>query len=187
MTPAAPASGRSRAAAFLSMVIAVLPAAMAAAAPELPLDSIKLPPGFTISVFAANVPNARAMALSDNGTLFVGSREAGSVYAVRTRDGAAVETATIATGPRHARRRRVPQRSAVRLRSVAHPALRRDRSATSAEPRKPGRRYRPLSHGDAPRLEVHRLRARRQALRARGRAVQRLRARPRPLRQSSCA
>ncbi len=71
---------------------------MAAAAPELPLDSIKLPPGFTISVFAANVPNARAMALSDNGTLFVGSREAGRVYAVRTRDGAAVETATIATG-----------------------------------------------------------------------------------------
>ena len=98
MTPAALASGRSRAAAFLSMVIAVLPAAMAAAAPELPLDSIKLPPGFTISVFAGNVPNARAMALSDNGTLFVGSREAGRVYAVRTRDGAAVETATIATG-----------------------------------------------------------------------------------------
>ena len=48
---------------FCSLVIAVLPAAMAAAAPELPLDSIKLPPGFTISVFAANVPNARAMAL----------------------------------------------------------------------------------------------------------------------------
>jgi len=47
----------------------------------LPLDTIKLPPGFTIEV-VARVPNARAMALSPEGTLFVGSTSAGQVHAV---------------------------------------------------------------------------------------------------------
>ena len=37
------------------------------------LAGVKLPPGFKISVYAANVPSAREMALGDNGTLFVGS------------------------------------------------------------------------------------------------------------------
>src|SRR5204862_2695570 len=49
---------------------------------ELPLDKIKLPSGFHIQVYANGVPNARQMALGANGTLFVGSREAGNVYAV---------------------------------------------------------------------------------------------------------
>ena len=44
----------------------------------LPVDEIKLPPGFTISV-AARVPNARAMTMGPGGTLFVGSTSAGSV------------------------------------------------------------------------------------------------------------
>jgi glucose/arabinose dehydrogenase len=46
------------------------------------LQKIKLPPGFSISVHAENVPNARQMALGSKGTLFVGSRTAGNVYAV---------------------------------------------------------------------------------------------------------
>lgn len=46
------------------------------------LDKIKLPPGFKIEVYANNVPNARQMALGDKGTLFVGSRDAGKVYAI---------------------------------------------------------------------------------------------------------
>jgi len=69
-----------------------------AAAQKLPLDKIKLPPGFEIGVFADNVPNARAMALGDKGTLFVGSMRAGKVYAVRSRDGKAVETLVVASG-----------------------------------------------------------------------------------------
>ena len=69
-----------------------------AAAQKLPLEKIKLPPGFEISVFADNVPNARAMALGDKGTLFVGSMRAGRVYAIRIRDNRAVETLTIASG-----------------------------------------------------------------------------------------
>ncbi len=49
---------------------------------DLPLEKITLPEGFVIEVFAAEVPNARAMALGDRGTLFVGSRREGKVYAV---------------------------------------------------------------------------------------------------------
>lgn len=45
-------------------------------------SGINLPPGFKLEVFADSVPNARGMAWGDNGTLFVGSRGAGNVYAV---------------------------------------------------------------------------------------------------------
>ncbi len=51
------------------------------------LDDIKLPDGFSIEVYADAVPNAREMALGDQGTLFVGSRSAGNVYAVVDTDG----------------------------------------------------------------------------------------------------
>jgi glucose/arabinose dehydrogenase len=52
------------------------------AQPKLPLDQIKLPPGFAIDVYATGVTNARQMALGSNGTLFVGSRTARKVHAV---------------------------------------------------------------------------------------------------------
>jgi glucose/arabinose dehydrogenase len=52
----------------------------------LPLETIKLPPGFAITVYANNLPNARSMALSDTGVLFVGTRTAGNVYAVIDED-----------------------------------------------------------------------------------------------------
>lgn len=47
------------------------------------LDEIKLPPGFKIGVFQANVPGARSLAASPSGTVFVGTRDAGKVYAIR--------------------------------------------------------------------------------------------------------
>ena len=47
----------------------------------LPIDSIRLPPGFSIEV-AARVPNARAMTWGAAGTLFVGTAQEGKVYAV---------------------------------------------------------------------------------------------------------
>ncbi len=46
------------------------------------IKTLKLPPGFEISVFAEGVTGARQMALSPAGTLFVGTREAGNVYAL---------------------------------------------------------------------------------------------------------
>ncbi len=45
------------------------------------LDDIELPPGFTIEEYAS-VPNARSLALGDNGTVFVSNRSGRSVYAV---------------------------------------------------------------------------------------------------------
>lgn len=67
---------------------------------SLPLDTIQLPPGFAITVYADNVPNARGMALGKNGTLFVGSKDKGDVYAVIDTDGdqRADEVFTIARG-----------------------------------------------------------------------------------------
>ena len=44
-------------------------------------DDIRLPPGFSIEVYA-DVPKARSLALGDSGTLFVSTRRGQSVYAV---------------------------------------------------------------------------------------------------------
>ena len=51
------------------------------------MSEIALPPGFRIAVYAAEVPNARQMALGPGGVVFVGSRSEGKVYAVVDRDG----------------------------------------------------------------------------------------------------
>ena len=66
----------------------------------LPLEQIKLPPGFHISIFANNVRDARSMTLSPNGTLFVGTQSAGNVYAIIDRNGdyKADEVITVAHG-----------------------------------------------------------------------------------------
>lgn len=50
---------------------------------DLPLHLLKLPKGFTINVYAKDVPNARSMTFSEQGTLFIGTRRGGKVYAVR--------------------------------------------------------------------------------------------------------
>jgi len=67
---------------------------------SLPLETISLPLGFTITVYADNVPNARGMTLGANGTVFIGSREKGNVYAVIDKDGdqRADQVLTIAKG-----------------------------------------------------------------------------------------
>ncbi|WP_236980115.1 PQQ-dependent sugar dehydrogenase [Membranihabitans maritimus] len=46
------------------------------------LDKIKLPKGFSIEYYASEIENARSMAYSDKGILFVGTRNEGSVYAI---------------------------------------------------------------------------------------------------------
>ncbi len=67
---------------FALLLIACLPAN----ARDLPLDTIKLPPGFRINIYADNVPGARSMALAPDGTLFVGTR-GDKVYALPNRAG----------------------------------------------------------------------------------------------------
>ena len=55
--------------------------------PALPLERLSLPPGFEIAVWG-RVPGARSLARGENGTIFVGTREAsGGVYALRDNDG----------------------------------------------------------------------------------------------------
>jgi len=51
------------------------------------LSFLNLPEGFTISVYADDVKNARSLCLSPKGTLFVGTRSHGSVYALKDTDG----------------------------------------------------------------------------------------------------
>ncbi len=53
---------------------------------EVKLDQIKLQPGFKIEVWAADVDNARSMAISDEGIVFVGSRQEDNVYALVDED-----------------------------------------------------------------------------------------------------
>ena len=60
--------------------------AITAASADLPLNSIQLPAGFSIGVFA-EVENARSMAISPGGTIFVGNRNEDKVYAIKDTDG----------------------------------------------------------------------------------------------------
>ena len=64
------------------------------------LSAIEMPPGFKINLYADNVPGARSLALSPSGVLFVGTRQAGRVYAVvdQDRDMRADRIAVIADG-----------------------------------------------------------------------------------------
>ena len=53
------------------------------------LSKLKLPPGFKVSLYADGVPGARQMALSPEGTLYIGTIVPNKVYALpdRNRDG----------------------------------------------------------------------------------------------------
>jgi glucose/arabinose dehydrogenase len=64
---------------------AELPASLAGGSPQ--LDEIALPPGFAIDVYAENVEGARSMTRGPDGVVFVGTRDAGRVYATIDADG----------------------------------------------------------------------------------------------------
>jgi glucose/arabinose dehydrogenase len=89
-------------AAIIVVTASVACAAAQSTAPPRPvhLDTITLPAGFTIELFASDVRNARSMARGDKGTIFVGTRSLGSVFAVRDEngDGTADRVHTIAEG-----------------------------------------------------------------------------------------
>lgn len=61
--------------------------AQPAAAADPRFAHIRLPAGFRIDLYADRVPGARSMALGAAGTLFVGTRDEGAVYALVDRDG----------------------------------------------------------------------------------------------------
>src|SRR5262245_59818933 len=84
---------RTALAAFIAITVAALLAVgcgsltgfLPSAAAE--SEAFTLPPGFQISVYAGDVPNARQMAAGPDGVVFVGSRSEGKVYAMVNRNG----------------------------------------------------------------------------------------------------
>ena len=162
------------------MRVALLLAGLAAvawqAAPASPqLQNIKLPPGFQIAVYAEGVADAREMAIGTNGTVFVGSNKAGNVYALPDTNGdhRADRVVTIGSGfttptgiAFHDGALYVSEVSRInRLDNI-------ERSLDAAP--------KPVVVNDtfpatASRLEVHRVRSGRHAVRARRSAMQRLR------------
>ncbi|MDA1001571.1 MAG: sorbosone dehydrogenase family protein [bacterium] len=83
---------------LLPLLFALLPSSVFAQ--SLPLGKIRLPPGFRIELYAGGIPGARSMALGARGTLFVGSRREGRLYAVldKNRDDRADQVITLAEG-----------------------------------------------------------------------------------------
>jgi glucose/arabinose dehydrogenase len=49
---------------------------------EIPLSSLKVPPGFKVEVWASGIPGGRAMARGDGGKIYVGTRVIGRVYEI---------------------------------------------------------------------------------------------------------
>ena len=83
---------------FLSFFMAVCLLRVTTVSADLPINQIKLPPGFEISVFAENVVNARSLVLGDDQTLFVGTRSDGRVYAIQHDGIKAQKVFTLASG-----------------------------------------------------------------------------------------
>jgi len=67
---------------------------------DVKLEKIKLPENFTIEVWAAKVPNARSLAISEKGIVFVGNRQDKKVYALvdENQDGKADTKYTLTDG-----------------------------------------------------------------------------------------
>jgi glucose/arabinose dehydrogenase len=72
---------------FVLLMAALMGAGCVTAGPKVPpgkpADFLRVPAGFRAEILVENIPNARSMALSEGGTLFVGTRSGGVVYAVR--------------------------------------------------------------------------------------------------------
>ena len=83
---------------FLSGLLVACLFWISSASAALPIEKIKLPPGFEISVFAEDVVNARSLALGDAQTLFVSTRTQGKVYAIKHNGTKAQKIITIASG-----------------------------------------------------------------------------------------
>lgn len=64
------------------------------------LSTINLPEGFEISIYASGIDNARSMAISPSGTIYVGNRGGDKIYAIQDtdKDGKADKTIVVASG-----------------------------------------------------------------------------------------
>jgi glucose/arabinose dehydrogenase len=67
----------------VALIFGLVGAGAAWGAPATEAIDFRLPPGFEAEVLVENVTNARSMALGDDGTLYIGTRRLGRVYAVQ--------------------------------------------------------------------------------------------------------
>jgi glucose/arabinose dehydrogenase len=78
-----PAWQQGRSAEQAASPLAPVPPKLTVTAPaDIPLDKLKLPPGFKAELWAHGLPGARAMARGDSGKIYVGTRTIGRVYEV---------------------------------------------------------------------------------------------------------
>jgi glucose/arabinose dehydrogenase len=54
---------------------------------QIPVDKIRLPAGFKVEIWSHGHPGARTMVMGNKGTMFMGTRGPGRVYAITNRDG----------------------------------------------------------------------------------------------------
>jgi len=87
LPPGSPLVGRPADSEAAAKLAPVAPPPIAAAVDKLPTARLKVPAGFNIEVYAAGMANARSLAEGDKGTVFVGSRLVGNVYAIANKDG----------------------------------------------------------------------------------------------------
>ena len=87
LPPGSPLIGRPADSEAAAKLAPVAPPPIAAAVDKLPTAKLKIPAGFNIEVYAAGMANARSLAEGDKGTVFVGSRLVGNVYAIANKDG----------------------------------------------------------------------------------------------------
>ena len=141
---------------------------IATAVDKLPIDKIKLPSGFKAEVWSSGHPGARTMVMGDKGTMFMGTRVIGRVYAI-TEKGGKREAKVIIQGPDAAERARLQGRLALRVRDQQGVPLRQDRGQSRTEklpdPVELTKAY-DLPDTDPPQLEIRGVRAGRQDVRA---------------------
>jgi len=87
LPPGSPLLGRPADNEAAAKLAPIAPPPIAAAPDKLPIAKLKVPQGFNIEVYAAGMANARSLAEGDKGTVFVGTRLVGNVYAVTNKDG----------------------------------------------------------------------------------------------------
>src|SRR5215211_1128294 len=87
LPPGSPLIGRPAGNEAAAKLAPNAPPPIPAAPDKLPTAKLKVPAGFNIEVYAAGMANARSLAMGDKGTVFVGSRLVGNVYAITNKDG----------------------------------------------------------------------------------------------------
>jgi glucose/arabinose dehydrogenase len=86
--PPAPSWQQGRPAGMASSPLAPHAPRLTVTTPDkIPLDKLKVPSGFKVELWAHGMPGARMMAAGDKGTIFVGTRAIGRVYAITDSDG----------------------------------------------------------------------------------------------------